>query len=268
MKHIVALLGKDLLELRQQRGVFLPAIITGAIALALPFFLALGIPMLTGESLSEATDFRRAADEISHVLPVMARLAPEARVQAMLFQQFVILLVLIPISASMAVAAYSIIGEKQARTLEPLLATPIRTGELLAAKILAALLPSTALTLVTSVLYLAGIWLLTAPGVFAFVLSARTLLMLLVAGPLCALAALQLAVISSSRASDARSAQQIGAVLILPITGLLVAQVSGVLVITVPLALAILAALLLVNAVLLAVGARIFDRERILTRWR
>ena len=42
----------------------------------------------------------------------------------------------------MSVAAYSVIGEKQARTLEPLLATPITTFELLAAKVLGALLPA------------------------------------------------------------------------------------------------------------------------------
>ena len=34
----------------------------------------------------------------------------------------------------MSVAAYAVIGEKQARTLEPLLATPLTTFELLAAK--------------------------------------------------------------------------------------------------------------------------------------
>src|SRR6187431_3379686 len=40
--------------------------------------------------------------------------------------------------------AFSIIGEKQARTLEPVLATPIRTVELLTAKSIAALVPGIA----------------------------------------------------------------------------------------------------------------------------
>ena len=51
------------------------------------------------------------------------------------------LLVLTPVAGAMSVAAYSVIGEKQARTLEPLLATPITTFELLAAKVLGAFLP-------------------------------------------------------------------------------------------------------------------------------
>ena len=51
----------------------------------------------------------------------------------------------------MSVASDSIIGEKQARTLEPLLATPITTFELLAAKILGALLPAAVMIVVTLV---------------------------------------------------------------------------------------------------------------------
>ncbi len=268
MRRIAALLAKDLVELGHQPGVFLPAAITGAIAVALPFVVALGIPAITGEALADSNDFRRAADDLARAMPAVARLGPEARVQAALFQQFVVLLVLIPISASMAVAAHSIIGEKQARTLEPLLATPVRTSELLAAKILAALLPAAALSACASFLYLAGIGILAAPGVFGAIVSARTLLTLGVLGPLAALAGLQLAVIASSRASDPRSAQQIGVVLILPVTGLLVAQVSGALVLTVALALALVAGLALLNVALLVVGVRVFDREAILTRWK
>ncbi len=268
MRRILALLAKDLLELRRQPGVFLPATITGAIAVALPFLLALGIPAVTGERLSDASDYRRTAEEFARLAPRFAQLGPEARVQAALFQQFVMLLVLIPISASMAVAAYSIVGEKQARALEPLLATPVRTGELLIAKILAALLPALALSACASVLYLTGIAVLAAPGVFAALFSIRTLLTLGVLGPLAALVGLQLAVIASSRASDPRSAQQIGVVLILPVTALLVAQVSGALVLTIPIALAIAAGLLLSNVVLFAAGVRVFDREAILTRWK
>ncbi len=268
MSRVLALVVKDLLEVRQQPGIFLPAFITGAMAVVLPFFIALGIPLLTGERLGDSGDFRKAADDVARVVPAIAALTPEGRVQATLFQQFVILLVLIPVTGSMAVASYSVIGEKQARTLEPLLATPIRTSELLAAKVLAALLPALALSLATSVLYLAGIGLLAAPGVFVAVLSARTLITLLLIGPLCACAGLLLAVIASSRATDPRSAQQVGVVVVLPITALLVAQMTGTIVMSVAVALGAVAALVALDLALLAIGVRLFDREAILTRWK
>ena len=52
------------------------------------------------------------------------------------------LFLLTPITGAMALAAHAVVGEKQARTLEPLLATPITTFELLVAKVLGALLPT------------------------------------------------------------------------------------------------------------------------------
>jgi ABC-2 type transport system permease protein len=179
-----------------------------------------------------------------------------------------VLLVLTPVAGSMSVAAYTVVGEKQARTLEPLLATPITTFELLAAKILGALLPAVALTFVSFFLYLAGISVLAHPGVFRILLTPRSLAVLFLLGPLAALAALQLAVCVSSRVNDARSAQQIGALIILPIAGLLVAQLTGSLLLTLPLIIGIAAVLGVFNILLMRIGISLFDRETILTRWK
>ena len=48
-----------------------------------------------------------------------------------------------------------------------------------------------------------------------------------VLGPLAALASLQMAVCVSSRVNDARTAQQIGVFVILPVAGLLIGQLFG-----------------------------------------
>ena len=48
---------------------------------------------------------------------------------------------LIPLFIPVNIAAYSIVGEKTTHSLEPLLATPISTGELLAGKNLASVIP-------------------------------------------------------------------------------------------------------------------------------
>ena len=58
--------------------------------------------------------------------------------------------------------------------------------------------------------------------------------MLFLLGPLASLTALQLAVCVSSRVNDARSAQQLAALVVLPITGLLIAQLTFGFVLTVP----------------------------------
>ena len=73
-----------------------------------------------------------------------------------------------------SIAAHAVIGEKQARTLEPLLATPVSTGELLVAKMLGALLPTLVISLAGLGLYLGGIVATAAPGVASAMLSLRT----------------------------------------------------------------------------------------------
>ncbi len=267
MTRIQALLRKELIDLHQNPGLFVPAALTGALSIFLPFFVAILVPWATGERLSDSGDLQFAL-ELTRTEPLMRGLGPEAAVQAWVFQQFLILLVLSPVAGAMSVAASSVIGEKQARTLEPLLATPVTTFELLAAKVLGALVPAVALTLGSYAVYLALVAAFAEPGVLRSLLGLRPLAVVLLLGPLASLTALQMAVCVSSRVNDARSAQQIGALLILPIAGLLIMQVMGSLVLTLPLVLAIALGLAVLDVGLMRLGIALFDRETILTRWK
>jgi hypothetical protein len=56
--------------------------------------------------------------------------------------------------------------------------------------------------------------------------------------------------------------------IILPISGLLVAQLTGNLLLTVPVVLFISLVLAGINAGLMLIGIALFDRESILTRWK
>jgi ABC-2 type transport system permease protein len=148
------------------------------------------------------------------------------------------------------------------------LATPITTFELLVAKVLASLLPAVAVTIACFAIYVGGVALFARPGVFMTMLTGRSLAVVFVLGPLAALAALQLAVCVSSRVNDARSAQQIGALVVLPIAGLLVAQIAGAVLLTAAVIALVAAGLAAVNVVLMLIAIALFDRESILTRWK
>src|SRR5690242_532630 len=102
MNRVSTLLTKELIDIRHHPSIFMPAVLTGLVALVMPFIIAVGIPALTGEPLARASD-------IAH-----GGLDPEALEQAWIFQQFLILLTLSPTAAAMSVAAWSIVGEKQA----------------------------------------------------------------------------------------------------------------------------------------------------------
>jgi ABC-2 type transport system permease protein len=267
MSRVAALVAKELADLRRNPGVFVPAVITGFASLLVPFFAALIVPMFTGERLSDSSDFAIAL-EMFRLEPATVGLSPEGAIQAWIFQQFLIMLILTPVAASMSVASFSVVGEKQARTLEPLLATPITTVELLAGKVLGAAIPALVLGFAVFAAYAIGVALFAEAGVWRVLLLPRSLAVTFVLGPLASLASLQLAVCVSSRANDPRSAQQIGVLVLLPIAGLLVAQLVGSLLLTLAMSALIAMGLTIVNVALMAFGVTLFDRESILTRWR
>ena len=74
-----------------------------------------------------------------------------------------------PAYIPLSIATFSIIGEKQARTLEPVLAAPIRTVELLAGKAIAALVPGVLAGWVTYVAFVALASIVYGPTLFGVV---------------------------------------------------------------------------------------------------
>jgi ABC-2 type transport system permease protein len=269
MKRIAALLAKDLAELRQSPGIFVPALLTGCAGILYPFVIAVLIPYFTGERLSDSSDVQ-IAELFYRTEPGIRGLAPEAAIQAFIFQQALALLVgLTTVTGGMSVAAHSVIGEKQARTLEPLLATPLKTDELLAAKVIGAAAPGVALTTACFAAYLLLVAAFAEPGVWKALVTVRSLALVFVIGPLAALLGLQLAVCASSRVNDPRSAQQLGAlIIIIPVGVLQVAQFAAGLVLTAPILLAIGVVLTVGNLLVLRAAIAIFDRESILVRWK
>jgi len=166
-----------------------------------------------------------------------------------------------------SLAAYAVVGEKQRRTLEPLLTTPMSSAELLVGKVLAAFLPAIAAEGLSLVLYGVLIAVTAAPGVFSTMLTARNIILVAVVGPLATLTALQAAIAVSSRVNDPRSAQQIAILLVLPLMAAFVGQIIGAFSISARLLVAVAVGLAGVWIVLVMFSVALFDRETILTRW-
>jgi ABC-2 type transport system permease protein len=99
-------------------------------------------------------------------------------------------------------------------------------------------------------------------------LGPRTWGLFFLVGPLITVTALLLAVIISSRVNDPRSAQQLGALVVMPVTVVFIGQLIGQFLVGLRVMMVTGAMLLVVNCVLAAVGVLLFDRERILMRWK
>jgi ABC-2 type transport system permease protein len=264
MTRIRALLNKELLEVSRNRAALFPVVFVSLLSLLLPFLVAVVIPRLTGDPLSDDADLARLGQATAR----SSSLTPDGVVQLLLFERFLTLFLLTPITGAMAFASHSIVGEKQARTLEPLLATPITTAELLVAKVLGALVPTLLISLISLAAFIGMIGGLAEPGVLAGISNLQTWLLVAVVGPLLALVSLQLALIISSWANDARTAQQFGVLIILPLTAVLIAQFTGRFTLSASTLILAAFALVWVWLLLLVISIAVFDRETILTRWK
>ena len=189
--------------------------------------------------------------------------------QFLLLQQFMVLFLMMPAVIPVTIASYSIVGEKNTHTLEPLLATPITTGQLLAGKALAAAIPAIIASLVSFVIFATGTYLLAASPAVAFQLfSPLWLIGIFVVGPLLSLAGVSLAVMISSRVNEPRAAEQLAVLIILPVMAIFIGQLMGAVIVNQTFLLLLAGALVLIDAALLYFATQLFQRENILTRWK
>ena len=147
--RVGAIVEKELRELRSNPSAVLPVAILVTFCLTVPFLVLVVLPQVTGESLSADRTLREIVERAAESSPRLAALSMEAAVEAFMYQQFLLLFLVAPIVGAVSLAAYSVVGEKQGRTLEPLLATPLTTAELLVAKVVASFLPAIAIEAVS-----------------------------------------------------------------------------------------------------------------------
>lgn len=268
LTRVRTLIGKELREFIASPSAIIPVMLIVLVSLAIPFLVLELVPALTGEVIADDPAIAKAVAFATRYMPALEGLSHEAAAEAFLFQQFLLLFLLSPIVGAVSLAAYSVVGEKQGRTLEPLLTTPLTTAEILVAKVLAAFIPSVVIEAVGVALYFVLMGMFASPGVSAAVLGWRTALLLGLIGPLGALTALQATIAVSSRANDPRSAQQVAVLLVLPIVAMLVGQIAGAFVITTPVLAGVAGVLAIIWLLLVLLSVALFDRENILTRWR
>ncbi|NOZ50406.1 MAG: ABC transporter permease subunit [Chloroflexi bacterium] len=189
--------------------------------------------------------------------------------QIFIVSQFMLLFMMIPLIIPAAIAPYSIVGEKTQRSLEPLLASPITTTELLLAKNLAAVIPAILATWVSFGIFVVGARLLIHDTLaFNHLFAGRWLIAIFLLAPLLAILSVDLSIMVSSRSNDPRVAQQIASLLVLPVVFLLLGQMLGFLIFNNQVAILFSVVALGIDIVLTYVAVQVFDREAILTRWQ
>lgn len=173
---------------------------------------------------------------------------------------------LVPVMVSTVIAANSFAGEKERRTLEGLLYTPVSDAELVVGKITAAFVPTVVFTWICFAVYAAIIALLGIPvvGELYFPTANWWALMVLMV-PAVSLLVISIVVMVSAKARGFQEANAIGGSVVLPIIGLVAAQASGMMVLSTALVAVAAALFSVVDVLLLNLIVRSFRRSRIVS---
>jgi ABC-2 type transport system permease protein len=265
MKRIRTIIDKEWAEVFKNRVVLMTIVILPLVFTVMP----LGILYATRTGVTPGGSSTDVPPQFEKMCAQTTGATGGECMQVFILNEFLLLYMMMPLAIPVAIAAYSIVGEKTTRSLEPLLATPITTEELLAGKGLAAVIPAILATWGAFAIFVVGMPLVgTSAAVYRSLFSPTWLVAVLLVGPLLAALAVNFAIIVSSRVSDPRTAEQVSMVIIVPLLGLLFGQIAGVVVLNVQLMLGVAVALAVLDIGLIYLGARWFQRETILTQWK
>jgi ABC-2 type transport system permease protein len=258
-----AVVRRDLVTLSGSKATLLPLLLV-------PLVVFAGLPLLVRAAPGAVNLPVTDVDTLTAMLPGTSAAGlpadPELRlIHLMLVYLLAPMLLIVPVMVSVVAAAGAIAGERERRTLEILLLSPITDRQFFVAKTLGAWLPAVAITLLGSVVYqVVATMALADTRIRPFPNLLWTLLILWVA-PALAAAALGAVVVLSAHARTSQDAMQLGAVLILPVVAVTVAQASGLLALGAATVAASGVALWLVAALLLRAGTRLLQRDRLVT---
>lgn len=270
IEKAVLVFKKDWLEIRRNWQVILPIVVVPLFfSIFLPVVLTLIPSLATGQGGSlngfEAL-IENLPNNIQEQLAGMTELQVMVYVMAVYF--FAPFFLIIPLMASSVISSDSFAGEKERKTIEALLATPISDGELFFGKMLVSFIPSMLVTVLSFAVY-TTVFDVMAYGIFDGLLLLPTIdwgLLIFGLSPTVALASIGLTVMISGKVKGFREAQQISVVLLIPILALVFGQVSGAIIFGPLVILVLIGVFLLIDFVVFRLGVQLFKREEILSK--
>jgi len=170
----------------------------------------------------------------------------------------------IPILVPATLAAFSVAGERQQETLEPVLETPITREEFLLGKAIAVFVPTLAISYLVFALFIGAVELFARPGIADALIGADDLIVQIVFTPLLAAWSIWVGIAVSTRVTDARVAQQLGILSSLPLLLLTIGFAFSFLQPTRELAIGLGALLLVADVTAWRLIAPLLDRERLI----
>lgn len=265
-RRIWALMGKDWRELVRNKQVVAPLLI---IPLLLVVIIPTAVVFLGNNAAltSSITGLQGFLDNLPSDIVPEEFTTEQTVVYAVVVFFMAPFFLIIPVMVASITASSSFVGEKERRTIEGLLYTPLTDRELVLGKVLGSVIPSVLVAWLSFLIYAVLVNILGAPLLGGLFFPTWTWMIIILAlVPVVAFLATTLIVAVSGRSMTMQGAQGSVVLVVVPVIGLVVSQATGLLLFDASIALIASAAVLAIDvAVFTAVVGRC-QRERIITR--
>lgn len=251
-KRLRALMQKEWREMFKNKMVLLSVVVAPLILLVISVFLLVLFDTSYGDLFEDEA--------------LMMQLQGD---WAILFNNILMFFMFMPLVIPLAIAVYSVVGEKEQGSLEPLLATPLTDLELFLGKALASVLPGLTITWLSFGSFLGLVVFLVPWHLIGFFFEPPWLLAMFALAPLIAVFSVLAAMAISSFTRDTRAAYQLSSLIMIPfLIGSLYYVFTRRELVTVDLIVAAMGIMTLLDGLVLLLGIKLFRREDILTRWQ
>jgi ABC-2 type transport system permease protein len=261
---------KDLIEVRQNKAVWLPMLILPLVFIVLLPLLFTLMPRFFPASMESMNDpdlrtfMENMPPSLSGALQGLD--SYQSLVLIALGYMFAPFFLILPLMFSTVVAAESFAGERERKTMEALLYTSATDAELFLGKVLAALIPAIGISWGSFILYIvvvngASYWSFQR---LWFPLPTWYPLVLWIT-PALAMLGIAVTVLISAKQQTFMGTYQTSASLVVVVLALLIGQVTGVLYLTVPAGLLVGLVFWAVALVTTRLAIRTFNRSSLLT---
>ena len=264
--HLRVIFTKDWKELIKSKQALIPMIaVPLLLVILLPAILLIVISSGSAEAIQNS-----GMEKVLDKLP--AKLIPfdYDESQKMIYTSVVYffgpIFLLIPVMFTSIIASHSFSGEKERKTIEGLLYTPVSDRTLVLGKILVAWIPSLGITLLCFLLYTVIVNAFASPVMKGLYFPTKAwIVMIFWLVPAISFLSLAIVVAVSQRAAGIWEAQQISVLMILPIVGLILSQTTGLFFLNTPIIFTAGLVLFGADYLLYRWIIKTFDRERMVT---
>ncbi|HUZ18274.1 MAG TPA: ABC transporter permease subunit [Spirochaetia bacterium] len=233
-RRIWVIVRKDLRELLGNRMVVLPMTIV-------PLMFCVAMPaLLTGIGLSAGSLQNLNGQQLLermlafYAIPPVLPTLPARMIYVVLNYTFIPMFMIVPLMASSIISANAIVGEKERKTLETLLYTPVTNREFIVAKLLGPFLPAVAIAWIGFVGYFAAANIVSLVMIHTLMIRSWIWLpALLLLAPAVSAIGLSATLAVSLKAKSFMEAQQLGGAVVIPMILLVVIQITGVIVLNI-----------------------------------